>query len=64
MQINLRTLSRQYASGILTKTEYRKARTDLLEYMVDDDLTVPQTTLTDESAKEDKEQTTSPSKSD
>lgn len=58
MQINLRTLSRQYASGILTKTEYRKARTNLLEVLVNDDLTVPQTTLTDNPANKDEEEIT------
>ncbi|SFX70710.1 SHOCT domain-containing protein [Marinospirillum alkaliphilum] len=45
MQTNLKTLSRQYANGILTKTEYRRARAELIESAQDSDLTEPQATL-------------------
>ncbi|MBE0506143.1 MAG: hypothetical protein IBX50_05405 [Marinospirillum sp.] len=45
MQTNLKTLSRQYANGILTKPEYRKARAELIETSLDNDLTEPQATV-------------------
>lgn len=45
MQTNLKTLSRQYANGVLTKTEYRRARAELIESAQDCDLTEPQATL-------------------
>lgn len=45
MQTNLKTLSRQYANGILTKPEYRKARAELIEASMDNDLTEPQATV-------------------
>lgn len=45
MQTNLKTLSRQYANGVLTKTEYRRARAELIESAQDCDLTEPQATV-------------------
>jgi hypothetical protein len=45
MQTNLKTLSRQYANGILTKPEYRKARAELIEASLENDLTEPQATV-------------------
>ncbi|WP_108123922.1 hypothetical protein [Saccharospirillum mangrovi] len=45
MPTNLKTLSRQYANGTLSKEEYRQARMDLLERVHEDDTTRPQTTL-------------------
>lgn len=45
MQTNLKTLSRQYANGVLTKTEYRRARAELIESAQDSDLTEPQATV-------------------
>lgn len=45
MQTNLKTLSRQYANGILTKPEYRKARAELIEATLDNDMTEPQETV-------------------
>ena len=44
MPANLKTLSRQYANGTLSKEEYRRARMDLLEAAEEDDTTRPQTT--------------------
>lgn len=41
MPANLKTLSRQYANGTLSKEEYRRARMDLLEGARDDDTTRP-----------------------
>lgn len=45
MQTNLKTLSRQYANGTLSKEEYRRARMDLLESVQEKDQTQPQTTM-------------------
>lgn len=53
MQTNLKTLSRQYANGILTKTEYRRARAELIESAQDNDLTEPQATLPYDNDEED-----------
>lgn len=44
MPANLKTLSRQYANGSLSKEEYRRARMDLLESVREDDTTRPQIT--------------------
>lgn len=44
MQTNLKTLSRQYANGTLSKEEYRRARMDLLEAVQDNGMTQPQDT--------------------
>lgn len=41
MPANLKTLSRQYANGMLSKEEYRRARTNLLEGVREDDTTRP-----------------------
>jgi|AntRauTorckE6833_2_1112554.scaffolds.fasta_scaffold17741_2 hypothetical protein len=45
MQTNLKTLSRQYANGLLTKADYRQARADLIETAQDNDHTEPQVTV-------------------
>ena len=45
MQTNLKTLSRQYANGMISKEEYRRARLDLLETVQEDGLTQPQSTV-------------------
>ncbi|TGG92062.1 SHOCT domain-containing protein [Natronospirillum operosum] len=45
MQTNLKTLSRQYANGTLSKEEYRRARMDLLESVQEKDQTQPQATV-------------------
>lgn len=45
MQTSLKTLSRQYASGTLSKEEYRRARMDLLEAAQENDETQPHTTM-------------------
>ncbi|MFY0665470.1 MAG: SHOCT domain-containing protein [Natronospirillum sp.] len=45
MQTNLKTLSRQYANGTLSKEEYRRARMDLLETVQENDQTQPQVTM-------------------
>ncbi|SFC26326.1 hypothetical protein SAMN05660443_1970 [Marinospirillum celere] len=45
MQTNLKTLSRQYANGLLTKDDYRQARADLIDQAQDNDYTEPQTTI-------------------
>ncbi|PTY38089.1 hypothetical protein BGP77_16705 [Saccharospirillum sp. MSK14-1] len=44
MPANLKTLSRQYANGALSKEEYRRARMDLLGGVDDDDTTRPRNT--------------------
>jgi len=44
MPANLKTLSRQYANGTLSKEEYRRARMDLLDGARDDDTTRPRNT--------------------
>lgn len=41
MPANLKTLSRQYANGTLSKEEYRRARMDLLDAVQEDDTTRP-----------------------
>lgn len=48
MQTNLKTLSRQYANGMLSKQDYRQARSELIEKAQDSDCTEPQTTVPQE----------------
>ncbi|WP_114417024.1 hypothetical protein [Marinospirillum perlucidum] len=45
MQTNLKNLSRQYANGLLTKTDYRQARAELIDKAQDNDHTQPQVTV-------------------
>jgi|GEM_PF-2019038 len=45
MQTNLKTLSRQYANGLLTKADYRQARAELIDNAQDNDHTEPQVTV-------------------
>ncbi|WP_404414987.1 hypothetical protein [Marinospirillum sp.] len=53
MQTNLKTLSRQYANGLLTKTDYRQARAELIETAQDNDHTEPQVTVPQSATEED-----------
>lgn len=53
MQTNLKTLSRQYANGLLTKNDYRQARADLIDNAQDNDHTEPQVTLPQSSVDDD-----------
>ena len=56
MQTNLKTLSRQYANGLLTKTDYRQARAELIDQAQDTDHTQPQVTLPQAELNEEQDQ--------
>jgi uncharacterized protein YqgQ len=44
MHTNLKTLSRQYASGMITRADYRRARAELIDALHNHDQTQPQRT--------------------
>ena len=56
MQTNLKTLSRQYANGLLTKADYRQARAELIDNAQDNDHTVPQVTVPQSSIDDEDQQ--------
>lgn len=44
MHTNLKTLSRQYASGMINRADYRRARAELIDCLQNNDQTQPQRT--------------------
>ncbi|MFO6419778.1 hypothetical protein ACLBKS_06215 [Hylemonella sp. W303a] len=44
MHTNLKTLSRQYASGMISRADYRRARAELIDALHNHDQTQPHTT--------------------